>query len=613
MKKSDIDATVQWAATELGVEEQDSLWKTNVACTFLIFDLLDDAIENFRLALELDKANWDAHYRLADIYQQEARYDSAIEALAYPMQEFRDNEALVAEHRSVYYLMTTLLGHCYEKKSEYNKAIELYQAELRRDPEAWELVEALMNALRAGKKYDQLMNFIEELSNDWIDGFGGSRLTKMSHELATSSTYHSIFFEAAKATDNLPLVIKAYENAIDRAKADPIDQEDIDRIYLVNRLSHHYGVLLFYSDTKDGREEAVRLWEQNLRDTNGKTDFWPEVIRYQSRERLCLAYLQNAKTAELDAEVAKNNVGKLADLCINLIYGGLFSILNADPRLILGRGFHLLQQEEEAMASLRGQVKIALDLLSDDDPGNDWQGYEMLATVLMYIDDDLNAQAAWSLIRPYDEPKAILGGRLFAHGPLSKFCAGNCGHQWWFADAIYVCRDCLDVCFDKKCWELVKTKRAVFPVCDHRHDFLYVPEWKVDGQQHVKPGMVKVGDTIVPIDEWLTAIRTKWGLVHPTICGVVKYDFKAEKPDELEAKTGEAITIIAISSPEWFVAKPIGRLGGVGLIPVSFVEVRDMATGQTIADPKEAVRRAGVSSVEELKVYGLMPSVIPQT
>jgi tetratricopeptide (TPR) repeat protein len=529
------------------------------------------------------------------------------------MQEFRDNEVLVAEHRFMYYSMTILLGHCYKQKLEYDKAIELYQAELRRDPEAWDLAEALMNVLRAGKKYVQLMNFIEELSNDWIDGFGGSRLTKMSHELAYSWTYHDVLFEAAKATDNLSLVIKAYENTIDRAKAGSIDQEDIDGRYLVKQLSHHYGVLLFYSDAKDGREEAVRLWEQNLRDTSGKTGVWPEMIQYRSRERLCLAYLQNAKIAELDAEVAKNNMGKLADLCISPICGDLFSTLDADPKLILGRVFHLLQQEEEAMASLRGQVKIALDLLSDDDPSNDWQGYEKLATVLMYIDDDLNAQAAWSLIQPYDEPKAILGGRLFARGPLNKYCVGSCGHQWEFADAIYVCRDCLDVCFDKKCWELVKTKRAVFPVCDHRHDFLYVPEWKVDGQQHVKPGMVKVGDTIVPIDEWLTAIRTTWGLVNPTICGIVQYDFKAEKPDELEAKAGEAITIIAISSPEWFVAKPIGRPGGAGLIPVSIVEVRDMTTGQTIADPKEAVRRAGVSSVEELKLYGLMPSVIPQT
>jgi hypothetical protein len=30
--------------------------------------------------------------------------------------------------------------------------------------------------------------------------------------------------------------------------------------------------------------------------------------------------------------------------------------------------------------------------------------------------------------------------------------------------------------------------------------------------------------------------------------------------------------------PEWFIAKPITRLGGPGLIPVSFIEIRDMTT-----------------------------------
>jgi tetratricopeptide (TPR) repeat protein len=509
--------------------------------------------------------------------------------------------------------MTVMLGECFVEQSEYNKAIELYQAVLHRDPEAWDLAVALMDALRAEKKYVQIMNFIEELSNDWIDGFGGSRLTKMSHELAYTWAYHDIIFQAAKATENLPLVMKAYENAIDRAKADPIDQADMGRIYVINQLSHHYGILLFYSDAKDGREEAVRLWEQNLCDTIGKTGDLPEMIHYRSREKLCLAYLQNAKIAELDAEVKKSNMRKLADLSIDPNSGGFGAPLSHDPKLIIGRCFHLLQQEEEAMASLRGHVKIALDLLSDDDPTNDWQGYRNLATILTYIDDDLNAQAAWSLIRPYDEPRAVSGGRQLSRGPLSSYCSGHCGHKWEFADAIYVCRDCLYVHFDKKCWELVKSERAIFPICHHTHDFLYVPEWKVDGQQLVKPGMVKVGDTIVPIDEWLTAIRTTWGLVNPTICGIVQYDFRAERPDELEAKAGEAVTIIAMSSPEWFVAKPIGRLGGAGLIPVSFVEVRDMATGQTVADPKDAVRRAGVSSVKELKRYGLMPSMIPQT
>ncbi|KAF7723691.1 bud emergence protein 1 [Apophysomyces ossiformis] len=66
--------------------------------------------------------------------------------------------------------------------------------------------------------------------------------------------------------------------------------------------------------------------------------------------------------------------------------------------------------------------------------------------------------------------------------------------------------------------------------------------------------------------------------------GIVLYDFKAERSDELQAKQGEAIVVIAQSSAEWFVAKPIGRLGGPGLIPVSFVEIRNAQTGQTVDD-----------------------------
>jgi bud emergence protein 1 len=85
------------------------------------------------------------------------------------------------------------------------------------------------------------------------------------------------------------------------------------------------------------------------------------------------------------------------------------------------------------------------------------------------------------------------------------------------------------------------------------------------------------------------------------VYGVVMYDFKAERPDELDAKAGEAIIVIAQSNPEWFVAKPITRLGGPGLIPVAFIEIRDMATNTPVDDPQEAVRRAGVPKVEEWK------------
>src|SRR2546421_5515449 len=83
--------------------------------------------------------------------------------------------------------------------------------------------------------------------------------------------------------------------------------------------------------------------------------------------------------------------------------------------------------------------------------------------------------------------------------------------------------------------------------------------------------------------------------------GIVLYDFVAERPDELDAKAGEPIIVIAQSNHEWFVAKPIGRLGGPGLIPVSFIEIRDHATGKAIENVQELMDKSVVPKVEEWK------------
>lgn len=94
---------------------------------------------------------------------------------------------------------------------------------------------------------------------------------------------------------------------------------------------------------------------------------------------------------------------------------------------------------------------------------------------------------------------------------------------------------------------------------------------------------------------------SKMGAKGALVYGIVMYDFQAERADELEAKAGEAIIVIAQSNPEWFVAKPIGRLGGPGLIPVSFIEIRDMASNVPVQDPSGAIKRAGIPRVEEWK------------
>ena len=85
------------------------------------------------------------------------------------------------------------------------------------------------------------------------------------------------------------------------------------------------------------------------------------------------------------------------------------------------------------------------------------------------------------------------------------------------------------------------------------------------------------------------------------VYGVVQYDFIAEQKDELNVKAGESIIVIAQSNHEWFVCKPIGRLGGPGLVPISFIEIRDVATGKAVENIEEFVTKSGVPKVEEWK------------
>ncbi|KAJ3548826.1 hypothetical protein NMY22_g1121 [Coprinellus aureogranulatus] len=82
---------------------------------------------------------------------------------------------------------------------------------------------------------------------------------------------------------------------------------------------------------------------------------------------------------------------------------------------------------------------------------------------------------------------------------------------------------------------------------------------------------------------------------------IVMHDFVAERPDELDAKRGDAITVVAQSNREWFVAKPIGRLGRPGLIPVSFVEIHDPTTGRPVEDVNTLIDRGDLPKVEEWK------------
>ncbi|KAF9916463.1 bud emergence protein 1 [Lobosporangium transversale] len=120
-------------------------------------------------------------------------------------------------------------------------------------------------------------------------------------------------------------------------------------------------------------------------------------------------------------------------------------------------------------------------------------------------------------------------------------------------------------------------------------------------QQPVSGGVTGLQSAPLPVTSQKTGPTPSLPKCQP-LYGIVLYDFGAERADELDCKVGDAILVIAQSNEDWYVAKPIGRLGGPGLIPVKFVEIRDMVTGKPI-DVPEMLRQTGtvIPRVDEWK------------
>lgn len=86
------------------------------------------------------------------------------------------------------------------------------------------------------------------------------------------------------------------------------------------------------------------------------------------------------------------------------------------------------------------------------------------------------------------------------------------------------------------------------------------------------------------------------------------YPFRAERDDELDVDPGENLVICAHHEYEWFIAKPINRLGGPGLVPVSYVKIIDLTNPLATNNngPDEDIRKLidnfKIPTVEQWKI-----------
>ena len=59
----------------------------------------------------------------------------------------------------------------------------------------------------------------------------------------------------------------------------------------------------------------------------------------------------------------------------------------------------------------------------------------------------------------------------------------------------------------------------------------------------------------------------------------VLYSYEAQQEDELTIDEGDVLQVLDDSDPDWYLAKPVTKLGSSGLVPRNYVQLDDMSTG----------------------------------
>ncbi|KAF5353073.1 hypothetical protein D9758_008752 [Tetrapyrgos nigripes] len=88
-------------------------------------------------------------------------------------------------------------------------------------------------------------------------------------------------------------------------------------------------------------------------------------------------------------------------------------------------------------------------------------------------------------------------------------------------------------------------------------------------------------------------------LLHRYYHGTVMYDFESQNPNELDAKRGDIISVVAHSNREWFAARVFGQTSWPGLIPISYVKLQDPVTGGLITDVDVLMDNGELPKVED--------------
>ncbi|OAG06192.1 uncharacterized protein CC84DRAFT_1091515 [Paraphaeosphaeria sporulosa] len=559
----------------VGMDSADLKSTRSLGLTFLEYRLVAEAIDALNRVVTADPDDLLARDSLADAYamcneaqsvlpnlDEALRHkDLVIAQLAGGKKLYADEDPEESRKRLVLAKISWL-----RELKRHDESEELLRNALKEDPSDDPSRLELMSLLCESQKSAEAFELLQALESEIDDATNNTAVSRFLQNHALSDEWRSVLVSLLDSETRFEAVKTYYRLAIKDGAADNNPSARWFHWSLVEGLA---SILIKYGTGPADREEAIALLEKSVRDHSDVLSHRVQCVR-----RLCKIYVAQAREAAPGSPTADAMITKIKAFSPEWKEEtGQFDVSQAEIRALLARYYRSVGDSEKAQETLRPDMELALKLLSDDDPDNDWQGYRKLGDALMDCGAIEEAQAAWSLIQPEQEDSHLrerspsLGGSTttetfpraqgpslddvqddpsfetysdanaspsaredgsfssdFARlkrdntsmkpeGPLWYLCSGRgCEALWTYADDFYVCCECVYVQFCPACLKKLQEKQLEHEECDAMHEFLHVPAWTPESADRTRNKKVLVGGEEKEIESWLKEIEQAWHL-----------------------------------------------------------------------------------------------------
>ena len=503
----------EWAQRQMIVQEHNELCLTQLGLALNYFSLYADAIKAFQKAKSLPNWSWRCAQGLAKAYAFNDKHQ-AVEEMEGALKTLRERNELSDPEQLALIENLELLADWQVELNQPEQAIKLLEEATKRGPQKPENYTALLAALVNYGRAQDAVNLLKDLSQQAAQNSSHTQLTGMllrTPEDRFERLEPTLWAIQEESVFNL--VSESWQEAIDQAMKEEL-QEQLHVLLL-------YQGIALVQQKRSNIENALQLWQQCW---SCSLESYPEIGFYSlqlAARHIGKYYIGQTIAAK---EAGRDPGIHLAALKILGEEASSIWLATDIVRPLIGIYHTITGELEESRRILLQDMIEGLDLLSDEDLDNDWQGYYKIAATCHYAGDELNTLSALYLYkasRTPEPPTAENNHQMDQQRPGDWYCDGGCGRTWSWPEDHWWCKFCYDVQFDSGCLQKLKNNTLSRYVCSSDHEWLYVPSWNQE-LMTVGPGKVRVGGEMVDgkrvggenveVKEWLERLKITWGI-----------------------------------------------------------------------------------------------------